>query len=160
MADANDGGVGKDFGQALVDGALRWFVQGGGGFVEEEPVWAMQEYARQGDALLFAGGQQLTPVLRFVELVAERDQPDAGQRLAHGFVGEAFGRLRIADGVTQRTNGQVGLLGQHHRVEACRHLEMSLSIGPYSGNGSQKGAFAAPRRSANERHTALGQAEA
>ena len=67
VRDGDDRGSGKLVAQGGVDFPLGVFVEIGGGFVEEEPVWPQQQGARDGEALLFAAGEQLRPVGVFIE---------------------------------------------------------------------------------------------
>lgn len=112
VGDADEGETGQVGEQALVQGLFGGFVQGAGGFVEEEPVGAVQPDAGKEQALLLAGGELARPVGVFVQAGGEGGQAGPMQGGAvlgfvkgagAGGVGQAFAQAG--------SGGQVAVLG-------------------------------------------------
>lgn len=109
---ADDGAVGQFLDQSLVQACLGGRVERAGRFVKKHEVGPLQQHAREGDALLFAAGQQLLPV------VAGMERRDAAARAAgvqhapaRGVV-ELIGRQRVAHGGLEGAARQVAALRQ------------------------------------------------
>src|SRR6185295_11603228 len=86
MADADDAGLRQALADQAVEIAFAGLVEGRGGLVEEDEVRAMQEGARDGDALLLAAGEQGLPVLAAVELIDQARKTGIDQRLGESGV--------------------------------------------------------------------------
>src|SRR5215467_133801 len=83
MPDADHGGLGEPLHQKLHQMFLTRWIEGGGGFVHDDDVRAMDEDARKRQALLFAAGQDLLPARVFVEAVEEMAEPNFLQGFAY-----------------------------------------------------------------------------
>ena len=87
---------GRRSAQQLVHAPLGRLVERRGRLVEEQPVRAVEQRAREGEALLLAARQHQRPVGGLVEPRREVPQPAGLQHLAAGLVGVVVGRLGIA----------------------------------------------------------------
>lgn len=66
VADADDDAVGQFLFQCAVEQGLGRFVQSGGGFVEQDDFGLGKQGADEGDALQFARGEFVLPVVGFI----------------------------------------------------------------------------------------------
>ena len=66
VADADDDALRQFVLQSAVEQGFGRFVQGGGGFIEQDDFGLREQGADEGDALQFARGEFVLPVIRFV----------------------------------------------------------------------------------------------
>ena len=66
VADADDDALRQFVLQGAVEQGFSRFVQGGGGFVEQDDFGLREQGADESDALQFAGGEFMLPVVGFV----------------------------------------------------------------------------------------------
>ena len=66
VSDADDDAVGQFLFQCAVEQGLGRFVQGGGGFVEEDDFGLREQGADEGDALQFARGEFYVASIGFI----------------------------------------------------------------------------------------------
>ena len=66
VADADDDTVGQFLLQCAVEHGFGRFVQSGGGFVEQDDFGLREQGADEGDALQFARGEFVLPVIGFI----------------------------------------------------------------------------------------------
>ena len=140
VADANAERVGEFFAQQAHEGEGGCFVKLVGGFVQKEQVRAVQQGAREAEALLLAAGEQAVPGVFGVKLHCKLLQPDLFQGCADGAV-VADGWARVAGGGAQAAVGQVGALRQEKEAGAVPFV-MPFVIRPEAGEGAQQGGFA------------------
>ncbi len=88
MTDRDDGRAGELLAQHPVDRRLARLVEGGGGFVEEQPVGLGEDRAGDGEPLLLTARQAPIPGIDLVEPVGERGQLRGDERVADRRVGE------------------------------------------------------------------------
>ncbi len=83
--------------------------------VQHDPAGAMQQEAREGQALLFLEGQILVPPLLTIECSQQMMQPDPLERGGDGGAVEAPGRRGIARPSAQAAKGQLRPRRHEHR---------------------------------------------
>ena len=66
VADADDDALRQFLFQGAVEQGFGRFVQGGGSFVEQDDFGLREQGADEGDALQFAGGELVLPIVGFV----------------------------------------------------------------------------------------------
>ena len=142
VADADDDAAGQVLADAAVEHRFGGFVEGGGGFVEEDGGGAGDEDAGEGDALEFARGEPLLPVVGGVEQGGEVFEAAGGEGGGDGF--GAGGGGGVADGLAQGALGHVGFLGDEHDLVLRGAGDAAAAAeGPEAGEGAQEGGFAA-----------------
>lgn len=71
VADADDDALRQFAFQSAVEQGLGRFVQGGSGFVKQDDFGLREQGADEGDALQFARGEFVLPVVGFVQFINE-----------------------------------------------------------------------------------------
>ena len=135
VADADDDALGQAAAQGGVEVGFGGLVQRGGGFVEEDGGGAGEEDAGEGDALLFAGGKPLLPVVFLVEQGDEVGEAAGFE--GGGNVGAACLRRGVADGLQEAALRHIGFLRHEHDVFLRRADDAAAAAeGPESGEGA------------------------
>jgi hypothetical protein len=98
VGDGDVGEAGQGGAEAMIKGELGILVYGGGGLVEEEPGGAMKEDAGEGEALLFAAGEDMGPVRVLFEARSERSELAEGERV----LADGVGKMRRLPRVSER----------------------------------------------------------
>ena len=96
VSHADEDAVGQFVAQQQVQRVLESFVGGRRGLVEKDDARPPQQHACEGQALLFAKGQDLRPVRLVVEAVVDVPELNALQRVAQACVVDL--RCRIGQG--------------------------------------------------------------
>jgi len=102
MADGDDGGSRAQMIEQAVKRCFGVFVERRGAFVDEDHVGLLQQYATEGETLLFADGEALRPVVFGVEFVRQFAKSYCRKRFFHLRVHHAFGLVRVEQGGAQR----------------------------------------------------------
>ena len=137
MADAHDDAVGQLLADQAVEGGFGFFIERGGGLIEQHEAGAGDEDAHEGDALQLAGGKFVLPVVFGVEQffqVAQAAGFEGGGKLV--FVGADVG---VADGAAQAALRGVGALGHEEDVFTGGADDVAAAAeGPEAGQGAQQ----------------------
>ena len=147
VADADDDALRQFAFQGAVEQGFGRFVQGGGSFVEQDDFGPREQGTDEGDALQFARGELVLPVVGFVQFVNQILQA-AG---THGF--DEFRMLFVDVGVTNRVAQaalrRVGALRQEKDVLLRRMVDFAATAKrPKTCQRAKQGSLAATARAA------------
>ena len=130
--------------QALVKRFLGGCVQSAGCFVGKYPSRFFEQDPRNGQTLLLAPRQFLSPGIGFIQPLGELGQQGIGQCDFQLIVGVAGGGLRVGQSIAQRPVREIGALRDKHGSK--RFADVPAGKGPDACDGAKQGGFAAARR--------------
>ena len=145
VSDADDDALRQFAFQSAVKHGFGRFVQSGGGFVEQDDFGLREQGADEGDALQFARGEFVLPVVGFIQFVHQVVQA-AG---IHGV--DQFRMLFVDVGVTiaQAALSRVRALRQEKDVLLRRMVDFAAAAKrPKACQRAQQGSLAATARAA------------
>src|SRR5262245_31933945 len=110
MTDGDQRGRAELLLQQPIERGLVFLGERRGGLVEEQPVGLVEQRARKREALLLAAGEHLRPVFTALEIRRQSRQPYGLQGVPDLVVGMRGRLVRVAHGMSQRSERQIGLL--------------------------------------------------
>ena len=142
VAYADDGDIGNG-GEEAVEVIFRFFIHGGGGFIQEYPAGAGEENADEGQFLLFSQRKDMAPVSFFFQMVFPSGKAACFHEFHQFFpVSFSFG---IESGFLQSPHRHVGFLGNEEDFRGQRQLDDSFAVGPEAGQQAKEAVYAPVR---------------